>query len=181
MMAAAMLTSGATAFAVATLGPDASDLPVHQVLEAVTPQVTELAPLSAADLLPFTLYRTESVRSGDSVDSLLARLGVADSAAAAFMRRDATVRQQILARAGRTVNAETDDSNRLTKLTVRYVDDNSGNFKRLVITPTPRQPANADSPPASRPPPWSRPSGSVAATSPARCSPPWTRRACPTA
>ena len=32
-----MLTSGATAFAVATLGPDASDLPVHQVLETVTP------------------------------------------------------------------------------------------------------------------------------------------------
>lgn len=142
LMAAAMLTSGAAAFAVATLGPDASDLPVHQVLEAVTPQVTELAPLSAADVLPFTLYRTESVRSGDSVDSLLARLGVADSAAAAFMRRDATVRQQILARAGRTVNAETDDNNRLTKLTVRYVDDNSGNFKRLVITPT--TPAGTD-------------------------------------
>lgn len=137
-----MLTSGATAFAVATLGPDASDLPVHQVLETVTPQVTELSPLSAADVLPFTLYRSETVRNGDSVDSLLTRLGVADNAAAAFLRRDATVRQQILGRTGRTIQAETDDRNALSKLTVRWVDDDSGNFKRLVVTPE-AQPAGS--------------------------------------
>lgn len=145
LMAAAMLTSGATAFAVASLGPDAADLPVHQILEEVTPQGPGLAPLSAADALPFTLYRTEAVRSGDSVDSLLARLGVADSAAADFMRADASVRQQILDRTGRTVQAETDDSNRLTRLTVRYVDDDSGSFKRLVVTPQ-AQPADSAGP-----------------------------------
>ncbi|MFT4191776.1 MAG: M23 family metallopeptidase [Comamonas sp.] len=137
-LAAVLMTSGAAAFAVASLGPDAADLPVHEVLEAVTPQATALAPLSATDALPFTLYRTEAVRSGDSVDTLLARLGVADSTASAFMRGNATVRQQILGHAGRLVQAETDDHNRLTRLTVRYVNDDSGNFKRLVITPQAR-------------------------------------------
>jgi murein DD-endopeptidase MepM/ murein hydrolase activator NlpD len=135
VLALALLSSGATAFAVAALGPDAADLPVRQILEPVRlqPQLPE----AAGGLPHMTLYRSEMVRSGDSIDSLLARLGVADRAAADYLRQQADVREQLVGRSGRNVQAQTDDSHRLSRLTVRYVDDDSGNFKRLIVAAQP--------------------------------------------
>jgi hypothetical protein len=72
------------------------------------------------------------VRSSDTAESLLQRMGVADPAAAAFLRRDNTVRQNLLGRTGRLVSAETTDDHRLVRLTALGADD-SGTFRRLVV------------------------------------------------
>lgn len=58
---------------------------------------------------------------------------MADPVAAAFLRSDASVRQNVLGRTSRTVTAETTDDHRLTRLTVRWVPDDSGNFRRLIV------------------------------------------------
>lgn len=137
-LAALLLGTGATAFAVANLAPDVSDLPVRQVLEAVQPLVLTPVDVVAVDLdLPkpaaLTLYRSDTTRSNDTAESLLRRLGVADAAAAAFVRNDALTRAALLSRPGRNVTVETDEKNRLVKLSARWTQDESANFQRLVV------------------------------------------------
>jgi murein DD-endopeptidase MepM/ murein hydrolase activator NlpD len=64
----------------------------------------------------------------------LKRLGVIDPDAAAFIRKTPQARTHMLGKGGRSVQAETDADNRLLKLTVRWVtDDTSDQFQRLVI------------------------------------------------
>jgi hypothetical protein len=74
------------------MAPDASDLPVRQVLEAVESLPTQAQTDSLIDFR-FKLFRTESTRSSDTADSLLKRLNIDDSAAAAFLRSDAECAQ----------------------------------------------------------------------------------------
>jgi murein DD-endopeptidase MepM/ murein hydrolase activator NlpD len=131
-IAAVMLTGGGGAFAVASFAPDPSDLPVRMVSYPVESLADNLV-LGEIDLPAFSLYRSEQVRSSDTPESLLQRMGVADPAAAAFMRGDNAVRQNMLGRTGRVVSAETTDDHRLIRLTVRWVPDDSGNFRRLVV------------------------------------------------
>ena len=86
-----LLCAGGGAFAVASLGPDASDLPIHQVLETVAP-LPVASQSEVLDALSFTLFRSEQSRSSDTAEALLKRLGVSDPAAAAFVRGNADAR-----------------------------------------------------------------------------------------
>jgi len=131
-IAAALLCAGGGAFAVASLGPDASELPVRQVLEATAP-LSVSAQVDALDAHHFTLFRTESTRSSDTAEALLKRLGLVDAAAAAFVRGNAEARTALLGRPGRTVTAEATHDNTLQKLSARWMPDADGDFKRLVI------------------------------------------------
>ncbi|MDB5803667.1 MAG: hypothetical protein JWN73_989, partial [Betaproteobacteria bacterium] len=128
------LCGGGGAFAVASLGPDPSALPVRQILENVQP-----LPLAAQgeelDLHSLKLFRSEVTRSTDTVEALLTRLGVDDLAAATFLRNEQNFRNVVLGRAGRTVTVEASDTHKLEKLTVRWAPDDSGTFQRLVIEP----------------------------------------------
>ena len=127
---ALLLGTGATAFAVATLVPDPSSVPVRQVIEQVEPNTLA----SANTPLPtYLLYRSETTRSNDSADSLLRRLGVIDAAAVQFIKSDAVARAALLARAGRAVTAEVNATHGLIKLSARWTPDDSNNFQRLVI------------------------------------------------
>ncbi|GAA4423765.1 peptidoglycan DD-metalloendopeptidase family protein [Acidovorax lacteus] len=132
MLAALLLTGGGGAFAVAALTPEPSDIPVRQVTHAVDSQADENL-LAALEAPGFSLYRSEQIRSSDTPESLLQRMGVADPAAAAFLRGDAAVRQNLLGRTGRMATAETTDDHRLVRLTARWTPDDSGNFRRLVV------------------------------------------------
>ena len=127
-----LLTGGGGAFAVASFAPDAAELPVHMVTHPVESLAENLV-LGELEAPGFSLFRSEQVRSSDTPESLLQRLGVADPAAAAFMRSDTPVRQNVLGRTGRIVSAETTDDHRLVRLTVRWVPDDSGDFRRLVV------------------------------------------------
>lgn len=132
-LAALLLTAGGGAFAVASLGPDASDLPQQRIAQPVQSLASDATLAQLVDRPAFTLYRSEQMRSSDTAESLLQRLGVADPAAAAWLRRDSNVHQNLLGRTGRLVTAETTDDHRLTRLTARWAPDDSGNFKRLVV------------------------------------------------
>lgn len=131
-LAALLLGTGVTAFGVAPLAPDAADLPVSEVVETVQP--LPLAGQSETLLTHrFNLFRTEITRATDTADSLLGRLGIADPAAAAFLRKDTLARQHIFGRQARAVTAEADDDQRLVKISLRWATDDENFFKRLVI------------------------------------------------
>ncbi|MBC7435588.1 MAG: M23 family metallopeptidase [Bdellovibrionales bacterium] len=135
-IAALMLSGAGGAFAVASLAPDASELPVREVVEAV--QAEGLAAQSEAlASFSFNLFRSEVTRSSDTAETLLKRMGIEDAGAAAFLRKDANARSGLLGRAGRTVSAEASDAHELVKLSVRWNPEVDGSFKRLVIEKTP--------------------------------------------
>lgn len=135
-VAAVLLTGGGGAFAVASLGPDPADLPVRLVEMPVESLASGVALADLTDTGGFSLYRSEQVRSTDTAESLLQRMGVADPLAAAFLRRDTLVQRNLLGRTGRLVSAETSDDHSLQRLTARWAHDDSGNFKRLVVEKT---------------------------------------------
>ena len=134
-VAAVLLGTGATAFAVANFAPDVSDLPVRQVLEAVQPLPLLLAESVAgvSTIPPLILYRSDTTRSNDTAESLLRRLGIVDAAASAFVRSNADARAALLSRPGRNVTAETDGNNQLVKLSGRWAQDDSVNFQRMTL------------------------------------------------
>lgn len=133
------LVSTGGAYAVASLGPDMSDVPVRQIVEPVADLPLQLQ-ADALDAHSFNLFRTDVTRSSDTAKSLLARLGIDDADAAAFLRSDAKAKSALLGRAGNTVTVEGSDNHTLQKLTARWSAGGPGNgdtFQRLVIEKTP--------------------------------------------
>ena len=98
---ALLLGTGVTAFGIAPLAPDAADLPVQQVVEALAvPAPQPAAAIDTgntllADPLAWVLYRSDTTRSDDTAQSLLQRLGAADTEAQAFLARDPMARQLV--------------------------------------------------------------------------------------
>ena len=131
IVTATLLAGGGGAWALASLGPDVSELPVQMVLEAVQPQLpTETAELGAASL---NLYRSDLTRTTDTADTLLKRLGVDDPQAAQFLRSNTMVKQALFSRSGRHVSVETVDTHRLGKLSARWSPDEGTHFQRMVV------------------------------------------------
>ena len=134
---ALLLGTGVTAFGIAPLAPDASDLPVRQVVEALGTG-TQVAPVEIlpAASTPWVLYRTDTTRSDDTLQSLLARLGVNDSAAVARLRTDPNLRH-IVGRSGRLIHVEANERQELQRLTARWPNSAGKTFQRLVVESTP--------------------------------------------
>jgi murein DD-endopeptidase MepM/ murein hydrolase activator NlpD len=132
-LAVLLLGTGVTAFGVAPLAPDAADLPVRQIVEVVQPLPSQ-AQVDALLDHQFNLFRTEITRSSDTAETLLRRLNIDDTTAAAFLRSDSNARSLLLSRAGRTVTAETTADQRLQKLSMRWATDDDTQFQRLVIS-----------------------------------------------
>ena len=137
-LAMLLLGTGVTAFGVAPLAPDAADLPVRQVLEAMQP-LPALSAQAQTDALAdfsFKLFRTESTRSSDTANSLLKRLNLDDTAAAAFLRTDANAQLVLAGRPGKNVTVEASENQQLLKLSMRWPTDDESVFQRLVIERT---------------------------------------------
>ena len=131
-LAVLLLGTGVTAFGVAPNPSPVEQLPVRQVVESVLPSYAPSDALSAP--VPFVLFRTDSTRRNDSAQSLLQRLDVSDPGAVAFLRKDPNASQLLKGRAGKQVTAETDDAQRLLRLTGRWLPaEQSPTFQRLVI------------------------------------------------
>ena len=137
LIAALLLGGGGGAFAVASLAPEPADVPVRQILESVETMPLQ-SQLDALDVHSFKLFRTDSTRASDTVESLLARLGVDDPQAVAYLRSEPTFRTQVLGRAGRGVTAEATDHQALDRLNVRWAPADDGTFKRLVVERQPQ-------------------------------------------
>ncbi len=128
---------GVTAFGIAPMAPDAADLPKRLVTENVTPDdvQSQLESLAGHEL---QLYRSDVTRPSDTAESLLRRLNVEDSAAAAFLGSDATARKLLEGRGGKIVQASTDANGALAELVARYPalapEQLSTHFTRLRVT-----------------------------------------------
>ncbi|MES2952483.1 MAG: M23 family metallopeptidase [Pseudomonadota bacterium] len=134
-LAALLLGGTGATFAVASLAPDASDLPVRTVVEDVQP-LPFLTQSDALQTQAMRLYRSDMTRSADTAESLLKRLGVYDPQAAAFFRADSVVQQTLMGRAGRNVTVEATEGNTLLKLSARWSPEDDGMFKRLTVEKT---------------------------------------------
>ena len=119
--------AGVTAFGVAPL--TASDLPP---VSAVTDTVTLSPVVYESNLGRYTQH--EAVRRGETLSSLLARLGAEDTEFAAFVRRDPVARGLLELRAGRSVSAALDEDKRILRLTYRLGgEDAEAVGRRLTI------------------------------------------------
>lgn len=133
VIGAVLLGGGGGAFAVASLAPTAPTEPMRLVSEAVEAAALDTQ-ANQLDAFAFTLYRSEQTRATDTPEALLARLGLADPAAAAFLRKNLTARQALFGRPGRTVTAEANDRMGLQLLRTQWLDnDTDDSFKRLVV------------------------------------------------
>jgi murein DD-endopeptidase MepM/ murein hydrolase activator NlpD len=128
----------ATAFGLAPLAPDASKLPQQVVTQTLPLGVDLNEQLEALSALPLELYRSDTTRKQDTADALLARLGVNDAQAAAFIRQDRVARKLFEGRAQKMVRAKADASGRLIELVARYPVDQrqlaDTHFTRLSLT-----------------------------------------------
>jgi murein DD-endopeptidase MepM/ murein hydrolase activator NlpD len=97
-------------------------VPQRVVTQAVQPQgiAAQLTALAAQDI---SLIRSDVTRSTDSAEKLLARLGVRDAGAAAFVRQDPIARSLLTGRGGKMVRAQADGDGGLLELTARFPSD----------------------------------------------------------
>ena len=134
LVAAVLLGGGGGAFAVANLGPDAAKLPIRTLVESL--EIANLEQqVAALEEKTLKLYRNDITRSSDTAESLLRRLGLVDSAAAAYIRQTPEARQALLNRSGRNVSVEANEQQQLQTLTTRWLrSENDTQFQRMVIT-----------------------------------------------
>lgn len=137
VIGAMLLGGGGGAFAVASLAPTAPTEPLRLISEQVQPR-TVAAQSELLDTFSFTLFRSEATRAADTPEALLKRLGLADPAAAAFLRKNATTRQALFGRiSGRTVTAEANERQELQQLRSTWLEnEDDTSFQRLVVERT---------------------------------------------
>lgn len=108
-----------TAFGIAPMAPDAASLPKRLIVEPVDVPGLDRQ-LDALAQHTLQLDRHDSTRSGDTADSLLRRLGVADPLAATHLRTDRDARRVLEGQGGKMVQARTDADGSLLTLVARF-------------------------------------------------------------
>jgi murein DD-endopeptidase MepM/ murein hydrolase activator NlpD len=117
---------------VAPMAPDASDLPVREISQSVAlPTLSEQ--IAALDTSRQSYISEERVRAGDTLATLLDRLGVEDDAAASFIKSDAVARTVMQLRPGKRVQAHVTEDGELSSLSSTMANGDN-NFVNLVIT-----------------------------------------------
>ncbi|MEG0084770.1 MAG: M23 family peptidase, partial [Massilia sp.] len=97
------------AVAVSPMAPDASDLPVTSIAQNL--EMPDLASqISAMEQVDQNFTHEEKVRAGDTLATLLTRLGVNDPAAANFIKTDKIARGVMLLKSGKRVQAQTTEN-----------------------------------------------------------------------
>jgi murein DD-endopeptidase MepM/ murein hydrolase activator NlpD len=127
----AICTFGAAG--VAPLAPDASDLPVKSLVQELA--LPNLAQQIAAREAGRQNYMSEErVRAGDTLATLLKRMGVEDEAAAAFIKSDRIAHTILQLRTGKRVQAQTTEHGELQWLSTTVIDGRDNPAKNLVVT-----------------------------------------------
>ena len=127
--------SAVATVAVAPLIPEPALLPQRIVTEAVQPQGlgSQLDALAAQEI---QLTRSDITRATDSPELLLARLGIVDAQAAAFLRSDPLARKLLAGRGGKMVWARVTGDGTLAELVARFPADagqGKTHFQRLTV------------------------------------------------
>lgn len=118
---------------VAPLAPDASDLPVKSIAQDLElPNLAEQ--IAALQHEPQQFIHEEKVRPGDSLASLLSRLGVDDQDAASFIKKDKVAKGIMQLKTGKRVQAKTSDDGQLQWLRTTIVDSQDNPVKTISIS-----------------------------------------------
>jgi len=136
IMSASALFLAACAFGAAgvvPMAPDASDLPIKAISEEfaipqLSEQVTQLQTTHQSYL------QEERIRPGDSLATLLTRLGVDDDAAVKFIKSDRIAYQVLQLKAGRRVQAQTGEDGELQRLSTTLYDNTGNALKTVAIS-----------------------------------------------
>jgi len=120
---------------VAPLAPDASDLPVKSVQEAVampdlSGQINALEQQSSNE----HFVHEERIRAGDTLAALMTRLGVDDEAAENFIKKDKVAKAIMQLKNGKRVQAQTDDEGNLQWLRTTVVDGKDNPVTNIKVT-----------------------------------------------
>lgn len=120
---------------VAPLAPDPSDLPVKSVQEAVAmPDIsTQISALEQQSSNEHFVHE-ERIRAGDTLATLLTRLGVEDDAAENFIKKDKVAKGVMQLKTGKRVQAQTDDEGNLQWLRAVVVDGKDIPVKNITIS-----------------------------------------------
>ncbi|MES2538772.1 MAG: peptidoglycan DD-metalloendopeptidase family protein [Pseudomonadota bacterium] len=121
------------AVGVAPMAPDAADLPVTSIVEelalpSLAQQIASLEPSTQ------TYVSEEKVRAGDTLATLLERLGINDEAAATFIKSDKTAKSVFQLKPGKRVQARTSADGQLQWLSTTVLDGRDNPVKNIVIT-----------------------------------------------
>ena len=119
---------------VAPLAPDASDLPVKTISQDLaSPNLA--SQINALDEQDGTqkYVREERIRAGDTLATLLHRLGIDDDAAETFIKKDKTAKGIMQLRSGKRVLAQTDDNGQLLWLRASVVDGQDVPVKNISV------------------------------------------------
>jgi murein DD-endopeptidase MepM/ murein hydrolase activator NlpD len=109
---------------VAPMAPDPSDLPVTSITEELAvPTLSEQISKLQSDQQFY--LREEKVRRGDTLATLLSRLGVDDKAAETFIKSDRIAYNVLQLRAGQRVQAQIDQDRQLHRLTTTLLDSSN--------------------------------------------------------
>jgi murein DD-endopeptidase MepM/ murein hydrolase activator NlpD len=135
VVSASALLLAACAFGaagVAPIAPDAADLPVISISEElVLPELSEqIAHLTQAE--PHYVSE-QNVRPGDTLATLLTRLGVDDAAAADFIKTDKAARAILNLKAGKLVQARVSDNGQLQWLSTTVSDGRDAPIRNIVV------------------------------------------------
>jgi murein DD-endopeptidase MepM/ murein hydrolase activator NlpD len=116
---------------VAPMAPDAADLPVRSISEelnvpSLSDQIAKLAESKPV------YFREEKIHAGDTLATLLSRLGVADEAAAAFIKSDRVAYHVLQLKTGRQIQVQTTEDGQLQRLSTT-INDNTGSPVRTIV------------------------------------------------
>jgi murein DD-endopeptidase MepM/ murein hydrolase activator NlpD len=127
----ALATGGA--FAVVSIAPGNSELPVYSVVQEI--QAPGLSSLALDVPRTISLHRSTLTLPNDTVDGVLARLGIVDAKASDFIRQDKALVQSLLA-VGRLVKAQSDGRQQAQSLAILWPSDTESLFNRTKIERT---------------------------------------------
>ena len=120
------------AAAVAPLVPDASDLPVKSLArEMALPDLT--AQLDALGQTSQVFMHEEKIRPGDTLAAVLARLGIDDEKAEAFIKSNSVAREIMKLKPGKRLRAKTDSDGDLQWLSSLMTDTRDANPLTLTV------------------------------------------------
>jgi murein DD-endopeptidase MepM/ murein hydrolase activator NlpD len=138
IMSASALLLAVCAFGaagVAPLAPDAAELPVTSVtsdlaLPSLSDQINALQQQESTE----KYVHEERIRAGDTLATLMTRLGVEDDAAENFIKKDKVAKGVMQLKTGKRVQAQTDENGNLIWLRATVVDGKDVPVKNISIT-----------------------------------------------
>lgn len=115
------------------MAPDADNLPIKSISqELALPQLADQ--IAALETRQQNYISEERVRSGDTLATLLERLGVDDSDAAAFIKSDPIARSVMQLKAGKRVQVQTSEDGELNWLSSTVSSGRNEAVKNIMIT-----------------------------------------------